>query len=153
MSAPVAAGHTWENRLIGLRSAALVRRLGLGDERVERFADGSLPVYAVGERHVLKLYPPIALEGYDVEHAVLSAVEGRLPTPTPRVADAGPPDWDGFMRTQREACVAHMDEELSRRLLAYALLHRYSSLAWYLTRLPAPPRPTLDSLATHWWAP
>lgn len=295
-----------ESRL-GPAVSALVSRLGLGDERVERFADGSLPVYAVGDRHVLKLYPSVALpEGYDVEHAVLRAVEGRLPIPTPRVSEAGqldgwsyilmtrlrgeslaeawphiprddrmelaavvgetlaalhsvsspavdavvgPPDWDGFIRTRREACVAHhradgldeawlaqipgfldsvelppsapvllhtevmrehltvvrdgdgwrlsglfdfepamrgareyefasvglffscgepeilrrlllaygyrdsdLGEELSRRLLAYALLHRYSSLAWYLTRLPAPPRPTLGCLAAHWWA-
>jgi hygromycin-B 7''-O-kinase len=45
-----------------------------------------------------------------------------------------------------------LDEPLQRRLLAYALLHRYSSLAWYLTRLPAPKKPTLDALAICWWA-
>ncbi len=287
--------------------SALVRRLGLGDERVERFADGSLPVYAVGDGQVLKLYPEVYLpEEYDTELTVLRAVEGRLPIPTPRVLGAehldgwsyilmtrlrgeslavawpriprdnrlelaaavgetlaalhavsspavdqvvGPGDWDAFLRARREACVAHhradgldeawlaqipdfldsvelppstpvllhtevmrdhlrvvrdgdgwrlsglfdfepamrgareyefasvglffscgepeilrrlllaygcresdLGEELSRRLLAYALLHRYSSLAWYLTRMPAPPRPTLDCLAAHWWA-
>ncbi|WP_197042858.1 phosphotransferase family protein [Microbispora rosea] len=295
-----------ESRL-GPAVSALLEHLGLGGERVERFADGSLPVYAVGDRHVLKLYPEVYLpEEYDTELTVLRAVEGRLPIPTPRVMGAkhlegwsyilmtrlrgeslagawphiprddrmelaaivgetlaalhsvsspavdaavGPPDWDGFLRTRRQECVAHhradgldevwlaqipgfldsvelppsapvllhtevmrehlrvvrdgdgwrlsglfdfepamrgareyefasvglffscaepdilrrlllaygyrecdLGEELSRRLLAYALLHRYSSLAWYLTRLPAPPRPTLDCLAAHWWA-
>ncbi|MEV4461019.1 aminoglycoside 3'-phosphotransferase/choline kinase family protein [Microbispora sp. NPDC049633] len=295
-----------ESRL-GPSVSALLRHLGLGGEPVERFAGGSLPVYAVGDRHVLKLYPEVYLpEQYDTELTVLRAVEGRLPVATPRVLEAehldgwscilmtrlpgeslaeawpriprddrvelaaavgetlavlhsvsspgldavvGPHDWDGFLRTRRDACVAHhradgleeawlaqipdfldsveltpsapvllhtevmrehlmvvrdgdgwrlsglfdfepamrgareyefasvglflscgeggilrrlllaygyrdrdLGEELSRRLLAYALLHRYSSLAWYLTRLPAPPRPTLDLLATHWWA-
>lgn len=41
--------------------------------------------------------------------------------------------------------------EFSRRCLAYTLLHKYSNLRWYLSRLPAPPEPTLDSLATTWW--
>jgi hypothetical protein len=45
-----------------------------------------------------------------------------------------------------------LDEALQRRLLTYALLHRYSSLDWYLTRLPAPKKPTVDALATCWWA-
>jgi hygromycin-B 7''-O-kinase len=44
-----------------------------------------------------------------------------------------------------------LDDALPRRLLAYALLHRYSDLPWYLEQLPAPPAPTLDALAAHWW--
>jgi hygromycin-B 7''-O-kinase len=41
--------------------------------------------------------------------------------------------------------------DLSRRLLAWALLHRYSNLASYLRRLPEPTRPTLDALADRWF--
>jgi hygromycin-B 7''-O-kinase len=44
-----------------------------------------------------------------------------------------------------------LDDALSRRLLAYALLHRYSDLPWYLKQLPPPPAPTLDALAARWW--
>jgi hygromycin-B 7''-O-kinase len=44
-----------------------------------------------------------------------------------------------------------LDDALPRRLLAYALLHRYSDLPWYLEQLPAPPMPTLEALAAHWW--
>jgi hygromycin-B 7''-O-kinase len=44
-----------------------------------------------------------------------------------------------------------LDDALSRRLLAYALLHRHSDLRWYLEQLPPPPVPTLDALAAHWW--
>jgi hygromycin-B 7''-O-kinase len=46
-----------------------------------------------------------------------------------------------------------LDDALPRRLLAYALLHRYSDLPWWLEQLPLPPAPTLDALATHWWRP
>jgi hygromycin-B 7''-O-kinase len=42
-------------------------------------------------------------------------------------------------------------DALPRRLLAYALLHRYSDLPWWLAQLPPPPAPTLDALAAHWW--
>ena len=41
--------------------------------------------------------------------------------------------------------------DLSRRLLAWALLHRYSNLASWLRRLPEPSRPTLDALADRWF--
>jgi hygromycin-B 7''-O-kinase len=38
-----------------------------------------------------------------------------------------------------------------RQLLALALLHVYSDLPWYLSELPAPPRPLLDDLAEAWF--
>ena len=41
---------------------------------------------------------------------------------------------------------------LQRRFLAYALLHRYSNLRWYLERRPPPAATTLDDLAAAWWA-
>lgn len=37
-------------------------------------------------------------------------------------------------------------------LLAYALLHVYSVLPWYLRELPSPPAPTLAALAGSWFA-
>jgi hygromycin-B 7''-O-kinase len=45
-----------------------------------------------------------------------------------------------------------LDEALSCRLMAYALLHRYSKLRWYLERLPCPGATSLEQLASHWWA-
>ena len=49
---------------------------------------------------------------------------------------------------------AAIDDALSRRFLAYALLHRYSNLPWYLRRLPPPPGlVSLDALALRWWPP
>jgi hygromycin-B 7''-O-kinase len=38
-----------------------------------------------------------------------------------------------------------------RELLAYTVLHRHSNLPECLTELPAPPEPTLDSLAQTWF--
>lgn len=43
------------------------------------------------------------------------------------------------------------DLALQRRCLAWALLHEYSHLPWYLERLPAPGAATLDDLARRWW--
>jgi hygromycin-B 7''-O-kinase len=284
---------------------ALCDRLGLRGVDVVRFADGSLPVYAVGEQLVLKLYPPVFQDSYQVERCVLQAIDRRLPIPTPGVEHTGqfegwdyilmerlhgqplttawprasaaqrqrlaaqlgealaalhaittpeldalgPPDWDQFLTQQRAGCVDRqrdcglpsawldqipaflnsvaldpiarpvllhtevmrehllmtpdpdgwslsglfdfeaamcgateyefaavglfvscgdarflrrlllaygyrhhqLDDALPRQLLAYALLHRYSNLPWWLERLPPPPTPTLDALAGHWW--
>ncbi len=38
-----------------------------------------------------------------------------------------------------------------RELLAYTLLHVHSNLLECLSELPAPPEPTLDSLARAWF--
>lgn len=284
---------------------ALCARHGLGKVSITRFADGSLPVYALGESLVLKLYPPVYRGELDTEAAVLGAVAGRLPIPTPGVQATGeqdgwgyvlmerlrgeslasawpripavgrarvleelgeglaalhalrhpvletlaPPDWDAFLAAQRAGCVARqraqglaeewqaqipaflhdvplarperlvllhteimrehllveedahgfrlsglfdfepaargapeyelasvgvfatcgdaallrrllvaygygpgeLDPALSRRMLAYALLHRYSNVRWYLERLPRPAAPTLEALAACGW--
>jgi len=41
---------------------------------------------------------------------------------------------------------------LQRRLMAYALLHRYSNLAWYLRVLGSGDAQTLEALAARWWS-
>ncbi len=282
---------------------AICERVGLGASSVTRFADGSLPVYAIGDAHVLKLYPPLYASEEDTEREVLMALEGHLPLATPRVhahgehdgwrflsmarlggeplasawprvpgparrslaaqlgealaalhaieapASIGPASWSAFVAEQRatsaerqrarglgpEWCeqidpflartalthgapvllhtevmrehllmveradarweltglfdfepamrgareyelasvgiffscgepellralllaygydAASLDASLSRRLLAYALLHRYSNVPWYLSRMPAPARPTLEAVAERWW--
>jgi hygromycin-B 7''-O-kinase len=276
----------------------------LGGE-VVRFADGSLPVYAIGDTHVLKLFPPVYASERETEASVLSAVAGKLPIPTPSMEGMGdhagwsyllmsrlhgeslatvwprlgepdrerllaelghalaalhairhpvldtlpPPDWAAFVAEQRASAVERqrakgldaawlaqipafleavplvmpaqrvllhtevmrehllvregdrgwelsglfdfepamcgapeyelasvgvfvscgdhrllrtllraygyrddgLDEAFSRRLLAYAILHRYSNLRWYLERLPPLETPTLDALALRGW--
>ncbi|MBB5958342.1 hygromycin-B 7''-O-kinase [Saccharothrix tamanrassetensis] len=270
---------------------ALCRHLGI-DGDVGRFAEGSLPVYAVGERHVLKLFPAVHLDEVPVERDVLAAVQGRLPVPTPEVFGAGefggwgyvhmerlhgaslrdvwpnlgdeerqgvarqagealaalhaitppvaePADWGGFVAAQKRNCVARQesrqldpfwleqvpgfldsvdlgDPELvlahtevmsahllvrdgrlsglfdfepamraareyefvatgvfltrgdaaanaalydgygqtvdPRKVMAYALLHVYSDVAWYLREVPTAAT-SLDGLAEHWFGP
>jgi hygromycin-B 7''-O-kinase len=45
-----------------------------------------------------------------------------------------------------------LDPALQCRLMAHALLHRYSNLRWYLERLPAAGATSLEQLAARWWA-
>ncbi|MEO7855255.1 MAG: aminoglycoside 3'-phosphotransferase/choline kinase family protein [Rubrivivax sp.] len=272
---------------------------------VQRYGSGSLPVYALGDAHVLKLFPPPDAEHAGVEARVLSFVDARLPVPTPQLrahgeldgwhyllmsrlrghrlvdvwaqlsaqqprvlaAEVGeaiaalhgldsaplgdlPPSWPQFITAQRLSAVerqrnrglaapwlaqiepflarwaapvgnervllhtevmrehllaepvddgwrlsglfdfepamrgereyefssiglfvacgdggllrrvlqayGHADSDLTEalqyRLMAQALLHRYSNLRWYLQRLPLPRATTLEELARHWWA-
>ncbi|CAM5622790.1 aminoglycoside phosphotransferase family protein [Kitasatospora aureofaciens] len=68
---------------------ALCARLGLGGRPLTRFAEGSVPVYAVGEEHVLKLFPAASAGDGLAEQRVLTFLEGALPIPTPAVRAAG----------------------------------------------------------------
>jgi hygromycin-B 7''-O-kinase len=287
------------------RVAALAQRHGLGDLPALRYDSGSLPVFALGTQHVIKLYPPRDRDHAQVEARVLAFVDGRLPVPTPQVVAAGewddgsyllmtqlrghrladvwaqlaagerdrlcqrigesvavlhaldsrpltdlpPPHWAQFIPVQRREAVARqrrhglaeawleqiepflqrwagpvdaeqvllhteimrehllvepavtgwrlsglfdfepamrgareyefasiglfvsggdgralhcilraygyaetaLDSALQNRLMAMALLHRYSKLPWYLQRLPLPGAQRLEQLAAHWW--
>ncbi|MGA5037198.1 phosphotransferase family protein [Streptomyces capoamus] len=64
-------------------------RLGLSGASLVRFPDGSQPVYAVGDDHVLKLFPGAAAQHGMAEGRVLAHVQGRLPVPTPVVRASG----------------------------------------------------------------
>lgn len=69
--------------------ADLCARLRLTDAPLTRFAEGSQPVYAVGDEHVLKLFPgPAAADGV-AEARVLSHLQGRLPVATPELRAHG----------------------------------------------------------------
>lgn len=73
---------------------SICARHRLDSAPIGRFSTGTLPVYAVGTRWVLKLFPPPDAGGASTEEQALAAVEGRLPVPTPRVHGAG--DLDGW---------------------------------------------------------
>lgn len=285
--------------------AAVCARHGLAGRPVLRYDSGSLPVYAIGDAHVLKLFPPNEGDHASIEARTLCAVHDTLPIPTPRLlaretldgwhcllmtllrgrrlVDAWPelslverdrfadelgasiaalhaidtspladftPRWAEFLPTQRESAVERqrkrrldaywlerlpafldrwmppleerrsllhtelmrehlmvaqdgkgwqlsglfdfepamlgapeydfasfglfvacgdgrflrrtlraygyrddqLDAALQNRLMAYAILHRYSNLRWYLERLPVPGATTLEELAARWWA-
>ncbi|MGW7070118.1 aminoglycoside phosphotransferase family protein [Streptomyces sp. NPDC054855] len=67
----------------------LCRRLGLDGAPLDRFTEGTQPVYAVGDGLVLKLFPGAVAHDGLVEERVLSHLHGRLPVPTPRVHASG----------------------------------------------------------------
>lgn len=80
---------------------ALLSRHSLAQEPRQRYDSGSLPVYAVGTRHVLKLFPPTEQDHAKVEARVLNALHGALPIPTPQLIAAGHHDgWSYLLMTQ-----------------------------------------------------
>src|SRR5512143_428698 len=80
---------------------AICARHRLDGEPIRRYSTGTLPVYAVGARCVLKLFPPPDSEGAVTEEDALAAVEGRLPIPTPRVLGSGETaGWRYVLMTQ-----------------------------------------------------
>ncbi|MFB7123506.1 phosphotransferase family protein [Kitasatospora sp. NPDC056273] len=68
---------------------ALCARLGLAGLPLERFPEGSVPVYAVGDALVLKLFPAAGARDGIVEERVLTRLDGALPIPTPALHQAG----------------------------------------------------------------
>lgn len=72
-----------DDAALGAGVAALCARHGLAGVAVRRYGSGSLPVYALGAHHVLKLFPPDEADAAAVEARVLAAVQGALPVPTP----------------------------------------------------------------------
>ncbi len=67
----------------------LCARLGFAGAPLTRYPEGSQPVYAVGDRHVVKLFPGLDAQDAVTEARVLAHVQGRLPVPTPQVHDVG----------------------------------------------------------------
>lgn len=73
--------------------AAIAGKHGLGAVR-RRYPDGSCPVFAVGDEHVVKLYEPQGREHFETEREVLDHLEGALPVATPALRGAGAiDDW------------------------------------------------------------
>ena len=76
--------------------------LGVG---LKRFASGSVPVFAVGDEHVVKLFPPEERSFFDAEVAALTRIHGALPIPTPQVmasGERGP--WYYVLMTRLAGC-------------------------------------------------
>ncbi len=137
MLPPVQTDEEWDavvpdEKVMRPGAEDLCARLGLTGLPLTRFPDGSQPVYAVGEEHVLKLFPGAAARDGEAEGRVLSHVQGRLPVPTPRVHDAGPYEngwryvlmsrlrgenlagaWDRVPRADRERIVSEIGETLA----------------------------------------
>ena len=73
--------------------AEIARRHRLAGEP-RRYPGGSLPVFALGEEHVIKLFPPPFRKNRDNERDALAFLAGRLAVSTPALRAAD--DLDGW---------------------------------------------------------
>ncbi len=134
------------------------RALGLAPEWVAQIPDFLAGIPLGHERPVL-LHTEIVAEHLlvtdgrltgliDFEPALRGAPEYDFVGPAVFLADG---DARFYSRLLRSYGIGP-DPELRRRLMAWTLLHFYSNLDRYLSRLPAPAEPTLPALADRWFA-
>lgn len=166
-----AASPAWRGFLAEQRAnaASVQRKRGLSEEwaaQIEGFLDAVMPELEREKKRSL-LHTELMREHLFVARAsdggwALSGLFDFEP------AMAGAPEYDfasfgvfvsradaGFLRRALRAYGLREDEmngEWQKRVMAYAVLHRYSKLRWYLERVP-PVRgeKTLDELAAWWW--
>jgi hygromycin-B 7''-O-kinase len=119
------------DRRILAGAESLCRHLGLGPAKL--FETGSLPVFAVGDAHVLKLYPPCFADECDNERSVLEKVHGALPIATPMIVASG--EIDGW-------CYLIMDRVRGRpldgiwdTLSSSERIHLAEQVGWFLKAL------------------
>jgi hygromycin-B 7''-O-kinase len=79
----------WDEEIVRPAAEDLAARLGLAGAELRRYPDGSRPVYAVGGRRVLKLYPTVSAPDGVTEARVLEYLDGRLPVATPGLLACG----------------------------------------------------------------
>ncbi len=79
----------WDEELVRPAAEDLAVRLGLAGTGLRRYPEGSRPVYAVGGRLVLKLYPTVSAPDGVTEARVLEYLHGRLPVATAEVLACG----------------------------------------------------------------
>lgn len=82
-------------------SEVVARRHGLPHTPATRFSNGSSPVLALGEGHVVKFFAPLFAEHFGRERAALSRVGGRLGVPTPGLMAHGELDGWGYVVMER----------------------------------------------------
>jgi hygromycin-B 7''-O-kinase len=80
---------------------AICTRHGFHGAALERFAVGSVVVHAIGDGHVLKLFPPHVERNFRTELAVLEHLDGRLSVPTPAPVASGELDGWGYVLMRR----------------------------------------------------
>ena len=79
----------WDEQVVRPAAEDLAARLGLAGTVLRRYPGGSRPVYQVGGRRVLKLYPTISAPGSLTEARVLEYLHGQLPLATPELLACG----------------------------------------------------------------
>lgn len=134
------------------------RALGLAPEWVAQIPGFLAGIPLGGERPVL-LHTEIMNEHLLVEDGRLTGLIDFEPAMrgAPEYDFVGPAVFlaDGDARFYGRLLRAYgikPDAELRRRLMAWTLLHYYSNVSAYLSRLPAPAEPTFAALADRWFA-
>jgi hygromycin-B 7''-O-kinase len=79
----------FDEEIVRRAAADLAARLGLAGAGLRRYPGGSRPVYAVGDRLVLKLYPTVSAPDSFTEARVLEYLSGKLPVATPELLAQG----------------------------------------------------------------
>jgi hygromycin-B 7''-O-kinase len=79
----------FDEKIVRPAAEDLAARLGLAGAGLRRYPGGSRPVYAVGGRRVLKLYPTVSAPDSVTEARVLDYLNGRLPVATPELLAHG----------------------------------------------------------------
>jgi hygromycin-B 7''-O-kinase len=79
----------WNEEIVRPAAEDLAARLGLAGAGLSRYPEGSRPVYAVGDRRVLKLYPTVSAPDSVAEARVLDYLHGKLPVATPELLAHG----------------------------------------------------------------
>ena len=79
----------FDEKIVRPAAEDLAARLGLAGAGLRRYPGGSRPVYAVGDRRVLKLYPTVSAPEAVTEARVLDYLDGRLPVATPELLAHG----------------------------------------------------------------
>jgi len=79
----------WDESLVRPAGEDLAARLCLTGAGLRRYPEGSRPVYAVGDRLVLKLYPTVSAPDGVTEARVLEYLHGKLPVATPELLAHG----------------------------------------------------------------
>ena len=79
----------WDEQVVRPAAEDLAARLGLPATGLRRYPSGSRPVYQLGGRRVLKLYPTISAPDSITEARVLEYLHGRLPVATPELLASG----------------------------------------------------------------
>jgi hygromycin-B 7''-O-kinase len=79
----------WDEKIVRPAAEDIAARLGLAGAGLRRYPEGSRPVYAVGDRRVLKLYPTVSAPDSVTEARVLDYLCGRLPVATPELLAHG----------------------------------------------------------------
>ena len=131
----------WDESLVRPAAEDLAARLGLAGAGLRRYPGGSRPVY----EHLVVSPGTWTLSGLlDFEQAMIGDRAYEFVTVGLLVSRCDP-------RLLGRILAAYGRGFDPRELLAYTLLHAQSNLPESLKEFPAPPEPTLDSLALTWF--